>query len=117
PFPEGGDECRLRRPDRPARFWRRRHAALLPERRGAGRAQRIRREAETGLQEVSAIPVNAWLLAARPKTLSAAVVPVMAGASLVRAPLNWGLLACTLIGAVLIQIATNYINDALDFKK
>jgi 1,4-dihydroxy-2-naphthoate octaprenyltransferase len=61
--------------------------------------------------------VNAWILAARPKTLSAAVVPVMAGASLVRGPLDWPLLACTLAGAVLIQIATNYINDALDFKK
>jgi 1,4-dihydroxy-2-naphthoate octaprenyltransferase len=61
--------------------------------------------------------VNAWILAARPKTLSAAVVPVMVGAALVRTPLKWGLLACTLLGAVLIQIATNYINDALDFKK
>ena len=61
--------------------------------------------------------MNAWVLAARPKTLSAAVVPVMAGASLVRGPLSWPLLACTLLGAVLIQIATNFINDALDFKK
>lgn len=61
--------------------------------------------------------MNAWILAARPKTLSAAVVPVLAGASLVRTPLKWGLLACTLVGAVFIQIATNYINDALDFKK
>lgn len=61
--------------------------------------------------------MNAWILAARPKTLSAAVVPVMAGAALVRVPLKWGLLACTLLGAVLIQIATNYINDALDFRK
>jgi 1,4-dihydroxy-2-naphthoate octaprenyltransferase len=61
--------------------------------------------------------VNAWILAARPKTLSAAVVPVLVGAALVRAPLHWPLLACTLIGAVLIQIATNYINDALDFRK
>jgi 1,4-dihydroxy-2-naphthoate polyprenyltransferase len=61
--------------------------------------------------------VNAWILAARPKTLSAAVVPVLVGAALVRAPLKGGLLACTLLGAVFIQIATNYINDALDFKK
>lgn len=61
--------------------------------------------------------MNAWILAARPKTLSAAVVPVLAGAALVRTPLKWGLLACTLLGAVFIQIATNYINDALDFKK
>jgi len=61
--------------------------------------------------------VNAWILAARPKTLSAAVVPVMVGASLVRGPLDWWLLTYTLLGSILIQIATNFINDALDFKK
>jgi 1,4-dihydroxy-2-naphthoate octaprenyltransferase len=61
--------------------------------------------------------IRPWVLAARPKTLSAAIVPVLVGASLVRGPLHWGLLAATLGGSVLIQIATNYINDALDFKK
>ncbi len=61
--------------------------------------------------------MNAWILAARPKTLSAAVVPVMVGASLVRGPLDWTLFACTLMGSILIQVATNFINDALDFKK
>ena len=61
--------------------------------------------------------MNAWILAARPKTLSAAVVPVMVGASLVRGPLDWWLLTYTLLGSILIQIATNFINDALDFKK
>src|SRR5947207_3076319 len=115
--PEGGDECGLRPADRSARFRRRRDAALLPERRGAGRTQRIRREAEAGLQEVPSIPVNAWIVAARPKTLSAAVVPVMVGAALLRGPLHWPLLACTLTGALLIQIPTNYINHALDFRK
>jgi 1,4-dihydroxy-2-naphthoate octaprenyltransferase len=61
--------------------------------------------------------MNSWFLAARPKTLSAAIVPVLIGTSLAAPHISWPLFACTLIGAVLIQIATNFINDALDFKK
>jgi 1,4-dihydroxy-2-naphthoate octaprenyltransferase len=66
---------------------------------------------------------NPWLLAARPKTLAAAVVPVLVGTALARGPANgrlaidWWLFACTLAGALLIQIGTNFVNDALDFKK
>ncbi|HWW62120.1 MAG TPA: 1,4-dihydroxy-2-naphthoate polyprenyltransferase [Thermoanaerobaculia bacterium] len=60
--------------------------------------------------------MNAWVLAARPKTLSAAVVPVLLGASLA-GRVVWWVLACALAGALLIQIATNFINDALDFRK
>lgn len=61
-----------------------------------------------------------WLLAVRPKTLSAAVVPVLMGSALAAhepAAVTWWVLVCALFGAVLIQIATNLINDALDFKK
>ncbi|MGZ5443786.1 MAG: 1,4-dihydroxy-2-naphthoate polyprenyltransferase [Thermoanaerobaculia bacterium] len=64
--------------------------------------------------------MRAWLLAARPKTLSAAVVPVAMGTALAAhepAAITWWVFFCALIGAVLIQIATNLINDALDFKK
>jgi len=61
--------------------------------------------------------MNAWLLAARPKTLSAAIVPVLIGTALAAPAISWPLFACTLLGAVLIQIATNFINDALDFRK
>jgi len=61
--------------------------------------------------------IKNWLLAARPKTLSAAVVPVMLGLALAPRPIHVGLAACTLFGALFIQIATNFINDALDFKK
>jgi len=64
--------------------------------------------------------VRAWILAARPKTLSAAVVPVLVGSVLAaRKPtaITWWVFVCALIGAMLIQIATNFINDALDFKK
>jgi 1,4-dihydroxy-2-naphthoate polyprenyltransferase len=63
---------------------------------------------------------NPWLLAARPKTLSAAVVPVLIGSALAAhepAVITWWVFACALFGALLIQIATNFINDALDFKK
>lgn len=61
-----------------------------------------------------------WLLAARPKTLAAAVVPVLVGTALARnagAPTLWGIFACALAGSVLLQIGTNLVNDAIDFKK
>lgn len=61
-----------------------------------------------------------WLLAARPKTLSAAVVPVVIGTALAAhepPAISWWIFFWALLGAVLIQIATNFINDALDFKK
>lgn len=64
--------------------------------------------------------MHSWILAARPKTLAAAVVPVMIGTALAAKgplPLNWWLFTCTLAGALFIQIGTNFVNDALDFKK
>lgn len=60
--------------------------------------------------------MNAWILASRPKTLSAAVVPVLIGTSL--APrIDWPIFTFALLGALFIQIGTNFVNDALDFKK
>lgn len=64
--------------------------------------------------------MRAWLLAIRPKTLSAAAVPVLMGTALAAhepAAITWWVFGCALGGAVLIQIATNFINDALDFRK
>jgi 1,4-dihydroxy-2-naphthoate octaprenyltransferase len=63
--------------------------------------------------------MNAWLLAARPKTLAAAVTPVLVGTALacVHAKVDWPPFAFALLGALFIQIGTNYVNDALDFKK
>ena len=61
-----------------------------------------------------------WLLAARPKTLAAAVTPVLVGTALAfrdLATIHWSSLLFALLGAVFIQIGTNYVNDALDFKK
>ncbi len=63
---------------------------------------------------------GAWLLAARLKTLPAAVVPVWVGSVLAwKLTGGWspGLAACALGGAVAIQVATNFFNDALDFRK
>lgn len=61
--------------------------------------------------------MSPWILAARPKTLSAAVVPVLVGTALAAPAIDWLMFACALGGALLIQIGTNYVNDALDFKK
>ena len=64
--------------------------------------------------------IRHWVLAARPKTLAAGVVPVLMGSALASrepAGVHWWMFAFALVGAVLIQIATNFINDALDFKK
>ena len=60
--------------------------------------------------------MNAWILAARPKTLSAAVVPVLIGTALA-AHARWIWFLCALFGALFIQIGTNLVNDALDFKR
>lgn len=66
--------------------------------------------------------ISAWILAARPKTLPAAIVPVWVGSS--PALLNpdpavgsWLLFWCTLVSCVCIQIATNLFNDAIDHEK
>jgi 1,4-dihydroxy-2-naphthoate octaprenyltransferase len=64
--------------------------------------------------------VNPWVLAARPKTLAAAIVPVLMGSALATHEppgIRWTVLVFALLGAVLIQVATNFINDALDFRK
>lgn len=61
-----------------------------------------------------------WMMAIRPKTLTAAVVPVCVGTMLARADrgtVNLLLFLCALLFACFIQIGTNLINDALDFKK
>lgn len=63
--------------------------------------------------------LRAWLLAARVPTLSAAVVPVLAGTAAALAegyfrPLPF---LAALAAAVLIQVGTNFANDYFDFLK
>ncbi|MDA0349324.1 MAG: 1,4-dihydroxy-2-naphthoate polyprenyltransferase [Verrucomicrobia bacterium] len=60
-----------------------------------------------------------WILAARPKTLPAAMAPVLVGTALAYDAGGFRLvpaLICFLF-ALLIQIATNFANDYFDFKK
>ena len=60
-----------------------------------------------------------WFLAARPKTLPAAAAPVVIGTALAVADGRFhGLGAlCALLGALLIQIGTNFANDYFDHVK
>ena len=69
---------------------------------------------------VTASTLKACVLAARPKTLPAAIVPVWAGCVLawkLSGSFDFLLALCTLGGAVAIQIATNFFNDAIDARK
>jgi 1,4-dihydroxy-2-naphthoate octaprenyltransferase len=64
--------------------------------------------------------MNPWFLALRPKTLTAAFVPILVATALVHAsgiPVKWWVSVFALIASFLIQIATNMINDAIDFDK
>ncbi|MDQ6799921.1 MAG: 1,4-dihydroxy-2-naphthoate polyprenyltransferase [Acidobacteriota bacterium] len=60
--------------------------------------------------------MKTWLIAARPKTLSASIVPVLVGTALARS-VHWPTFLYALAGAIFIQIGTNLVNDALDFKR
>jgi 1,4-dihydroxy-2-naphthoate octaprenyltransferase len=64
-------------------------------------------------------PLRAWLMAIRPKTLPAAISPVLVGTALavadgVFAPLP---AIAAMVGALLIQIGTNLANDYFDYVK
>lgn len=64
--------------------------------------------------------LRSFLLASRPKTLPAAIVPVWLGCVLARlltGTWNPAIAGWTLGGALAIQIATNFFNDAIDFHK
>ncbi len=56
----------------------------------------------------------------RPKTLTASLAPCLAATGLTKAlghSIDWGVFWLALTSASCIQIATNLINDAIDFKK
>lgn len=69
---------------------------------------------------MSAGKIKPWILAARPKTLGAAVAPVLVGSTL-----GWKLsgefcvwlMLATLGSCICLQIATNFFNDAVDAMK
>ena len=62
---------------------------------------------------------RAWLLAIRPKTLPAAVSPVVVGVALARSDGAFSLLPAlaALVAALLLQIGTNLANDYFDYVK
>ncbi len=62
---------------------------------------------------------RAWLLAARPATLTAAFVPVAVGTACAVAAGSprWDTAAAALLGAFGIQIGTNFANDVFDAEK
>lgn len=64
-------------------------------------------------------PLKAWLLAARPKTLPAGLVPVFVGTALAADmdALAIGPALAALAAALLVQVGTNLANDYYDFKK
>lgn len=65
--------------------------------------------------------VKAWLLATRPKTLSAAAVPVIIGTAFAwrntSEQFNWIPAILCLLFAWIMQIDSNLVNDYFDFKK
>jgi 1,4-dihydroxy-2-naphthoate octaprenyltransferase len=64
-------------------------------------------------------PLKLWIVAARPRTLPAAVAPVLVGTALAASedvfkPLRF---VCALIGSIFIQIGTNLANDYSDARR
>jgi 1,4-dihydroxy-2-naphthoate octaprenyltransferase len=68
---------------------------------------------------ISISKLQAWLLASRPKTLLAAIVPVMVGSALAMAQNKFTLIysVLALICSILIQVGTNFTNDLYDHLK
>jgi 1,4-dihydroxy-2-naphthoate polyprenyltransferase len=76
----------------------------------------------SGVAGRAAIPrgtLRLWLLAARPRTLPAAIAPVLVGTSLAATEDDFTLLPflAALIGSVFIQIGTNLSNDYSDARR
>jgi 1,4-dihydroxy-2-naphthoate polyprenyltransferase len=64
-------------------------------------------------------PLHIWLMAARPRTLPAAVAPVLVGTALAATEGTFKVLtfAAAMLGAVFIQIGTNLSNDYSDARR
>jgi len=63
--------------------------------------------------------MGAWMLATRPRTLPAAIAPVVLGSAMAVADKNfvWLPAICALIVALLLQIGVNLANDYFDYLK
>ena len=71
------------------------------------------------MSEIAPGSFRAWVLAARPATLTAAFAPVAVGTACAWSVdgFRWDAALAALFGAFLIQIATNFANDMFDFEK
>ena len=77
------------------------------------------------MTEVKKDSLKAWILAARPKTLTGAAVPVMIGLALAwkdaklyeDVVFSWVAAVLCLLFAFIMQIDANFINDFIDFAK
>jgi 1,4-dihydroxy-2-naphthoate octaprenyltransferase len=58
--------------------------------------------------------MNKWILGARPRTLPAAIAPVVVASALVGADFNWFRAALALKVAVWLQVGVNFANDYSD---
>jgi 1,4-dihydroxy-2-naphthoate octaprenyltransferase len=65
------------------------------------------------------VRINKWLVAIRPKTLTASISPVIVGLAYAYSlqELNIFVALVTLLSALLIQIGSNFANDVYDFLK
>ena len=82
-----------------------------------------------GMPEIDSVKKNslkAWFLAARPKTLSGAAVPVMIGGALAwsdaatfyeQGTFSWTAFVLCLLFAFVMQIDANFINDFVDYAR
>jgi 1,4-dihydroxy-2-naphthoate octaprenyltransferase len=64
--------------------------------------------------------LSSWLMAARPRTLSLSMTPVVVGAALAWAVdrrIHWLVLLAALLGSICIQLGTNLHNDAVDSER
>jgi 1,4-dihydroxy-2-naphthoate octaprenyltransferase len=64
--------------------------------------------------------IKNWLMAFRPKTLTACLIPIVVATALVKAlhlPIDTEVVILALLASFFIQIGTNLVNDAVDFKK
>lgn len=63
--------------------------------------------------------LQAWWIACRPKTLSAAAVPVVVGSAVAHklGQFAWAPALAALVGALLLQIGSNFANDVFDYEK
>lgn len=73
----------------------------------------------TGIGSERPSSLSIWWLASRPKTLPASVAPILVGSAVALHEGGFHLVTAimALLTALLLQIAANFANDALDFKR